>query len=176
MIKAEQLTEIGQFNSPHGIKGEISATVDADVDLPSLRCIVVEMDGLFVPFFVSTVRPKSHSSLLLTVDGINDENQASQLRGKTIYALSEECNFDDEADEAGFYAADLIGFAVKDSEGKLDGEIVDIDDTTENVLFVVEDKNFGRLLIPVVEEFISEIDEESRRMTVDLPDGFFEIF
>ncbi len=52
MIAAESLTEIGHFVKPHGINGELSAVIDRDIDIDSLRCIVVSIDGIFIPFFL----------------------------------------------------------------------------------------------------------------------------
>lgn len=177
MITIDQLTEIGKFNAPHGIHGEIAATIDFDVDLAALHCIVVEMDGIFVPFFINTLRPRNHASLLLTIDGITDEKQASELTNKLIYALSEEFPEDEEEiiDDDGFFAADLIGFDVKDVDEKLAGKIVDIDDSTENVLFIVDSDDDKRILIPVADEYIEAIDAANRLLTVNLPDGFLDI-
>ena len=58
MITPDILTSIGTFFKPHGIKGEISATLDYDIDPSELRCIVLEIDGIIVPFFVDSRRPK----------------------------------------------------------------------------------------------------------------------
>ncbi|MDE6415571.1 MAG: 16S rRNA processing protein RimM, partial [Duncaniella sp.] len=71
MISSESIIEIATFNKPHGVNGELSVTLDDDIDFMQLRCIVVEMDGIFVPFFVKSVRPRGASSVLLSVDGIN---------------------------------------------------------------------------------------------------------
>ena len=45
MILRTEITEAGVFNKPHGIKGEVSATLDIDIDLAQVRCIVMEVEG-----------------------------------------------------------------------------------------------------------------------------------
>ena len=46
MIKQDEIFKIGHFNKTHGIKGEISATIDCDYELlKALPCIIVEIDG-----------------------------------------------------------------------------------------------------------------------------------
>lgn len=50
MITRGMLTPAGEFNKPHGIKGEISASFDPRVDVGALKCVVAEVNGLFVPF------------------------------------------------------------------------------------------------------------------------------
>ena len=57
MIRRDELIQIGQFNKPHGIEGEITASVNYDFDdLSAFSCLIVEIDGIFVPFFVTNVR------------------------------------------------------------------------------------------------------------------------
>jgi 16S rRNA processing protein RimM len=88
MITRDELISIGHYNKPHGVAGEISATVDVDFDvLRSLSCLVSEVDGIFVPFFVNACRPKSGQTVLLTIDGINNETEATLLVNADIYAL-----------------------------------------------------------------------------------------
>lgn len=177
MIKQDQLIDIGTFNHPHGINGELSAIIDQGVNLADLRCIVVSMDGIFVPFFISTVRPRGTNSLLLTIDGIRNEKEAATLANKTIYALKEEYTPDDPDEEEtdGLYASDLIGFRINDLSGQLSGEISGVDDSTENVLFIISDPSGKNLLIPVADEYIESIDIENHTVTFSLPDGFLDI-
>lgn len=177
MITNDQIIEIGTFTHPHGINGEICATFDIDVNPLDLKCIVVNVEGIFVPFFISTVRPRGANSLLLTLDGINNETEASAFSKKAIYALKTDRDDCEEADEEadGFYAEDLIGFAIHDTDGRLQGVISDIDDTTENILFLVTDQNDNELMIPVADEYIEEIDPENRSVVVRLPEGLLEM-
>ena len=48
---------------------------------------------------------------------------------------------------------------------------MDIDDSTENVLFVVEDAEEREVLIPIAEEFIDGIDHDGQRIYMNLPIG-----
>ena len=59
MILRDELIAIGRYNKPHGVAGEISATIDVDIDtLKELSCLVSDIDGIFVPFFVNSCRPR----------------------------------------------------------------------------------------------------------------------
>ena len=70
MITREELIAIGHYNKPHGVAGEISATIDVDADaLRELSCLVSEVDGIYVPFFINSCRSKSSETVLLTIDG-----------------------------------------------------------------------------------------------------------
>ena len=88
MITRDELISIGHYNKPHGVAGEISASVDVDIDLlQGLSCLVSDMDGIYVPFFVNSCRPKSVETVLLNIDGVNNEVEASKLVNHEIYAL-----------------------------------------------------------------------------------------
>ena len=51
MISKEQLIQIGHSLKPHGVKGEITMMLDIS-DISSLSCIIMCIDGIFVPFFI----------------------------------------------------------------------------------------------------------------------------
>lgn len=176
MIKREELVEIGSFNKPHGINGEINATIDNGIDFSELRCIVLDIDGIFVPFFVESFRSRGIDSYLLTIDGIENEDVAMAFSKKTIYALKEDCmNLDIHDDGDGMYAEDFIGYTVADVDNSVIGKIVDIDDSTDNILFIVEKNDGNNAYVPVADEFIIDIDTENVIVTMSLPEGLFDL-
>ncbi|MBD5258203.1 MAG: 16S rRNA processing protein RimM [Barnesiella sp.] len=177
MITDNQITEIGRFNQPHGIKGELNALIDEGVALDELSCIVLDMDGIYVPFFMTGLRQRGAMLYLVSIDGITDEQKAATLANKTIYALADEVEQEEDTDgDDGFYAEDFIGFTIQSADGNLKGTITDIDDATDNVLFIVTtDNSDKKYLIPVADEFITAIDVDNRSLTVDLPEGLLEI-
>lgn len=171
MITKEQVYIIGQITKPHGLKGELSMNFDDDifdrVDCPYLIC---EVDGLLVPFFIEEYRFKTDSSALIKFIDIDSAEQAQQLVGSTVYF---ENKFIEEGDEEEVSLNYFIGFDIKDGEA-LVGTITDIDDQTENWLFVVE-RDGNELLIPAHEEFITDIDHQNRTITMDLPNGLIDL-
>lgn len=174
MITEDMIAEIGRFGQPHGIKGELNASLDVAPD--SISCLICDVNGIFVPFFISSFRSRGPHSQLLTIDGINNEVEAALLKNHIIYGLKEEVHTeDDETDsDAGFYAEDLIGYTIADTEGALTGKITDVDDSTDNVLFLAETPQ-GEVLIPVTDEFITDIDTDNKIITFDLPDGILNL-
>lgn len=176
MIRQDELIEVGHIVKPHGINGELSVTLDEpDVDLSELKCIVLDIDGLFVPFFVESVRSRGAASVLVTIDGISDEKQAAPLGGKTVWALRDDLDFDDDAESDGFYAEDFIGYSLTDVEKGEIGLINAINDVTDNVLFIVDRPDGSEVFVPVAEEFFREIDTENKRILMELPTGLLEL-
>ena len=135
MITRGMLTPAGEFNKPHGIKGEISASFDPRVDVGALKCVVAEVNGLFVPFFIDAIRSRGADAVLLTIDGITDENEAKLLSRKPLYLLNGDAALAADDEDDGFYAEDLVGFSALDEDGAVIGKIAGVDSTTANVLF-----------------------------------------
>jgi 16S rRNA processing protein RimM len=176
MITREELIAIGHYNKPHGVAGELSATVDVEIDvLGALSCLVSEMDGIYVPFFVNSLRPKTSETVLLTIDGINSEQEAARLVNHDIYALKREFRQEsDDADADGYPLDYFIGFELQDSDGTRVGEIVQVDEQTENAIFIVDDGE-GELLLPASDDLIVEFDLDKKVMVMDLPEGILDL-
>ncbi|MBD5214469.1 MAG: 16S rRNA processing protein RimM [Bacteroidales bacterium] len=175
MITRTELTEIGSITKTHGINGELNVIIPVDVDLESLSCAVIDIDGIFVPFFMTGVRQKGADGYLIKLDGVTTEEEAVEFRGKTLYALSREVESEEGGDaDNGLYADDLIGYKACSLDGLLQGEIIDLDTSTENILFIIERPEGNTCLVPVVDEFISDIDSDNKIVTFDLPDGLID--
>lgn len=168
MIKLSEIAEIGRFNKPHGIKGEISVSVDGNIDLDDVKCIIVRIEGIFVPFFINSVRPKTADTSLITIDGIDSEEKAQELTNRDIYILRSDLP-EEETDEDGLYASDLIGYEINDVTSGEIGVIEDINDSTQNILFIVRTPEGKELYIPVAEEFILSVDPDNGIVKTDIP-------
>ncbi len=172
MKKAEELTVIGQFSKPHGIHGELSAETDLDEkSLKELPCIFVDFDGLKVPFFISSIRPKGKETILISIDGIDNEKDALAFSRKEFYAEKE---YIAEEDDDIVYLQDMKGYSVYD-DGTLLGTVSDIDDSTANVLFVIDCPDGSSLLAPASEDMIEKIDTVEHVIVMNLPQGLVDL-
>ena len=169
MIKREDVYKIGRLGKAHGVKGEVSFQFDDDIfDTTDADYLILEIDGILVPFFMEEYRFRSDSLALVKFCDVDTQQRASELTGCDVYfprALAE------EAGEAPSLAG-LVGFdLVEASTGKAIGRIASIDDQTLNILFELED---GRL-IPASADLIHNIDTEHQQIIMDIPEGLLEI-
>ncbi len=174
MIHDNELNEIGKLLRPHGINGEIVMLLTKDVDVSELSCIILNIDGINVPFYPVGIRTKSHETDLISIDGVTNETAAMQLCGHSVFALQSELSFAVSDPKEGMYATDLIGYSVKANGEKL-GNIVAIDDTTANCLFVIEKKGGSTCLIPIADEFIDDINPDIRCISMTVPEALLEL-
>ena len=176
MITRDELIVIGHYNKTHGVVGEISATLDVDLDvLQGLSCLVSEMDGIYVPFFVNACRPKSSETVLLMIDGIESEMDAAKLVNCDIYALKREFRQESEDNDADGYPLDyFIGFELIQDGGDTVGEIIGVDDSTENAIFIVDCQG-QELMVPANDDLIVEFDLDKKTILMDLPQGLLDL-
>ena len=55
------------------------------------------------------------------------------------------------------------------------GEIIDIEDRTDNILFIVKTPKKEKIFVPAVDDLIEEIDTEGNVIYMNLPIGLIEI-
>jgi len=178
MIKEEQLIEIGTILKLHGLKGEMNVAVRNAVfdDVKKCPYLVVQIDGIYVPFFIESYRWKGNTTMLLKFEDIDTLEKAGEFCGLLLY-FDRRCF---SAKEAKAYDAQveedkgLIGYHVEDvTLGDL-GEITDINDMTANILFIV-DHDGEELMIPAAEDLIRNIDDETKVILMDLPAGLVNL-
>lgn len=172
MICADDVFKIGRFIKPHGIKGEINFSFDNDVfDRVDCPYLIASIDGIFVPFFVKEYRFKGGDSALITLEDVTTDLQAKRFSGIDVYFPRK---YFDENEEVEYSLEYFRGFDVIDQNVGEIGTITDVDDSTLNILFLLEDKTGAEVIIPASEDFMTNIDPDKKILYVNLPEGLFE--
>ena len=171
MIKKEEVFKIGIINKPHGVKGEVSFTFTDDIFDRVEDCdyLVLLLDGILVPFFIEEYRFRSDYVALVKFEGIDSTEKARTLTNVEVYYP---VKFMDDQEEISSWNY-FIGFRVEDIHHGCLGTVVDVDDATMNVLFVIENGD-EEVLLPAHEEFILDIDRKKKILKVDIPDGLLD--
>lgn len=169
MIRQEEVYKIGKLGKTHGVKGEISFLFDDDVfDRMDADYLILEIDGILVPFFIEEYRFKTDSNALMKFDGIDTQERARELTGCDVYFRRDIADEDSEH----LSWAELIGYTLIDAaSGAEVGIIASVDDSTINILFELED---GKL-IPASEELITNVDTSKHQIAINLPEGILEL-
>ena len=172
MILKSDVFPIGQVTKPHGVNGEMSFSFSSDVfDSEDIPYFIFEMQGILVPFFLDEYRFKSNSTGLLKLEDVTSDEQAREFSGLTIYLPKK---YLDKVEDAEIELDYFAGFTLIDAEKGNLGVISEVDQTTDNVLFVIPTKN-DELLIPAGEEYIEEIDHDKKIIYVRLPEGLLDL-
>ena len=169
MIKREDVYKIGRLGKAHGVKGEVSFQFTDDIfDSVDADYLVLDVDGILVPFFMEEYRFRNDSVCLVKFCDVDTQQRAQELTGCDVYfprALAE------EAEETPSLSS-LVGFKIVSvPDGSTIGTIAAIDDTTQNILFELEDGT----LIPASDELIENIDVNKKEIIMNIPEGLLDI-
>lgn len=156
----------------HGVKGELNVALtdmaEPELDFAPGACLIAEIEGLDVPFFIKGSRARGADSLLLQFDEVQTDAEAAALQGLTLYALTAPAELEVDPDD--LTAGALVGYDVV-ADGQNLGTIADLQELTPGQWFFIVDER----MIPAVDEFILEIDPEQRVVTMELPEGLTEL-
>lgn len=169
MISREDILWVGHTQKPYGIRGEIMVLFQkaeyADIDA---EYYFLEIDGIPVPFFVEEFTFATDVSARVKFEDVNDEKTASRYVNLEVFLPREAVNAVHMPDSDDWES--FVGYTIVDQHGNTLGIIREVDSTTLNVLFIVQQEE-RELLIPAAEDFIVAIDAEKKILEMFLPEG-----
>ena len=138
-------------------------------DLNLKEPVFIVFDGLPVPFFIESLKPKGTSKALLRLTGVRSLRDAEELSGMEILARRSSLNGENDEDEE-LSVEDLIGWSLLGKDGVKVGEITDFEPIPGNTCLYVETDG-DTVMVPLHDDLIIDVDEESQTLTLDLPEG-----
>lgn len=172
MIKQNEVFYIGKISKFRGICGEIELLFTDDVfDRGEAPYLVIDMNGILVPFFWEEYRFKNSDTAIFKFEDINDENAAKKLVGHSVFYPKK---FNVEADTDNAHLSSwkaFTGFDVYDTCNRHLGTIDSVDDTTDNILIYLQTPDGDELVLPLHEDFIEDYSMTQRTMCLALPEG-----
>ena len=141
----------------------------APEDLNQKEPVFITFDGLPVPFFIESFSKKGTSRALVRITGVKSLQDAEEIVGKEIFAGQKGIN-EYESEDDGLTVDDLIGWTLLDADNEKVGEITDYEDIPGNTCLYVETKD-GQVMIPLHEDLILSVDEDSESISVAIPEG-----
>lgn len=158
--------EIGGIARAHGIRGEV-VIVTHDPDSETLGSVEsIWIDG--VERRILGARD-TQRGWLIQLAGVETRNDAEALRGKPVEVARDAL----ELDEDDVILHDMVGCKVVLVDGTPWGEIAAIEIAPLQDRLVIHDGEIERML-PLVDEFVKQIDLEAGIVTVDPPVGLPE--
>lgn len=165
-----EVFRIGRIGKPHGVKGELTMHIDDDVfDRIDADYVVLDVDGILVPFFFDEYRFRTDETLLVKFTDIDTTDEARRLTGCDVYF---ERRLSPSNEGSTLSWAEMVGFSVYDENSRETvGHVKNFDLSTINTLIEVVTPDGGELLIPVADEIVGHVDVEKRQIIVALPEG-----
>ncbi len=147
-----------------------------DTDEPeiyeNIDAVFVNLRNNLIPFFVEDSKLHKSDLLRLKFEDVNSESEAEHLLKSELYLPLELLP---KLEGNKFYFHEIIGYKVIDSNFGEVGNIVSINDSTAQSLFVI-DKNGIEILLPMNDDFIQKVDRDQNVINVTMPEGLIDLY
>ncbi len=150
----------------HGLRGQITVTYETDWPERFLKLQRIFVGDNNLPIGVSAVRLTPRHALL-TLVGVENRNEAEQMRGAWVKVPAAEAV---ALGEGEFFVHQIVGLTVVAENGDVLGQVRDVLFTGANDVYVVQTEN-GELLLPAVEDVIRKVNLDDGRLIVRVPLG-----
>ncbi len=170
----ETYIAVGKLLKPHKLAGAfrfmLSRNLKSNKKLP--KHFMVLQKGAYLPYFVHEVELTGFNEGLLKLEEINTPEQARSFAGQELYLTEKEVNtyFTKDAETLDF----LVGYVVLNEEKVELGKITEIMETPAQVLATIL-HNGREVMIPLVDDFIVDINKRRKVIAVNLPEGLLDL-
>ena len=171
-MKKEDCYFLGKITRTHGLQGNVVLKLDTDQPelYNKLEGIFVEINGLLVPFFVE--KQQWHKTDKIISFKNATESMAEQTVGKNVFLPLSTLP---ELKGKQFYYHEVITFEILDENGTLCGVIKEVNDQTAQHYFVLN-LSGKEVIIPIIKDWILEVNREKKQITMQLPEGLLDVF
>lgn len=175
MLRKEDFEVIGYAGRTHGVSGELSCKLNVELgelfESTDSLFLMVEEEGLLIPYRVMGLRSKSGDIDLIHFTGITTREEAEQLSGRNIW-LSREYIADELQSSDPYEYSRYKGYFVYDSQAPdvCIGQIESVDDSTLNSLLYIN-RGDDELILPIAKELLASYHDEERKLYLHIPLG-----
>jgi len=176
MIDLADYILLGTITKTHGIKGQVVLLLHnlSYDNIIKMESVLIEIDGLPVPFFIEEVEEKAPNTLLLKFEDLRSEESAKELTSCRLFISKNMIRVDDKPGNI-YQLSLLTGYTVVDKESGNIGKLMDILDIEMNPLLRILNKR-REILIPFQPEFITGIDKKNNILYISAPSGLIKLF
>ena len=173
-MRKEECFYLGKIVRKHSFKGEV--VIKLDTDEPALyqkmESVFVEHGKDLIPFFIEESLLQKGNQLRVRFESVDTEQDADAIMNSGIFLP---LTFLPKLTGNKFYFHEIMEFTAVDLEYGDFGIIKGINDTTAQPLFEILNDGV-EILIPMIDEFIKEIDRKGKRVVLQTPPGLIEMY
>mgnify|MGYP006365126737 FL=1 len=157
------MLRIAKVLKSNGVDGDVLVSAP-DVALEDLQGpVLIDFDGLPAPFFIESCSRKGTGKYVIHLTDVCNLEDAEELVGR--FLMSDEVEEEDDA------VQDFTGWKVL-NRGDYIGTVTDYEPIPGNLcLYLKPAEDADEIIIPLHEDLIISIDEDSLTLNLNLPDG-----
>ena len=165
------LVQIGKISGLHGFDGSLKIELDDQIsilkNIPQKEPYFIQIDDYSVPFFIDKTQ---YSDTLLRVKFSSIQNETEAKKYINCFVYLAEKYVESDLDDVNW----LLGFEVFDEEKNLLGEITHVQASDFQIMMSVKNPE-KEYLIPLVEDWIEIVDENAKKIILNLPEGILDL-
>jgi 16S rRNA processing protein RimM len=164
---------LGKITKKNGLKGELVVYLDTDEPerYYSMESVFFDLGGEPIPFFVKEIKIKNNNQLIVLFQNIDNDSSLQYVNTDLYLPLSVLPKLSGNK----FYYHEIKGFIVIDENKGNIGVCNDVlDYTHQAIMQIFSDK--GEILIPIVDDFIKNIDREKCYIEIISPPGLIDLY
>lgn len=162
-----ELKILGYFSKTKGIKGELILKTDELFEIDEVKALFTESGGSMAPHFIEKIA-ENNTGITVKFDSVNSVEAAKTFVGKKVFIEEKYLIFEEEDH-------DWVGFELIDKKYGSLGRIISVDDNGAQLLVQLNYQNKD-IVLPLVEELISELDTDSKKIRYNSPEGLIEMY
>ena len=157
------MLRIAKVLKSNGVDGDVLVSAP-DVALEDLQGpVLIDFDGLPAPFFIESCTRRGSGKYIIHLTDVCNLEDAEELVGRFLWS--------DEVEEDDDEAQDFTGWKVL-NRGDYIGTVTDYEPIPGNLcLYLKPAEDADEIIIPLHEDLIISIDEESLTLNLKPPDG-----
>ena len=168
---AKKYVKIGNLLKPVGTRGEIKTDIPDEFleDFVNAAHVFILINGSYVPYFIESVRETNQ--ILVKFEDMDDPEEASTVSQKDIFMEEKNITSTEFANQKD--KEQLLDYTIISNRENI-GTIIAVEIFPQQIMAVVQ-KDSKPFYLPLVDQFIVEINEEDKIIYMDLPDGILDI-
>jgi 16S rRNA processing protein RimM len=167
---------IGYTQKSHGLKGELKMHIEPKYleDFLKNERVYVDVKGIKIPYFIEQLR--GTTDLIVQLEDVRDRDAAIALQSRDLYLKSTDLipEHKRELDVVQSAYAHLAGYTIIDAHSGTLGAIEQVLDMPQQEMAVIQYKG-KEVFIPLIPQFVRQIDETRKEVLTDLPEGLLDV-
>lgn len=172
-----ELVPVGYFTKAHGIRGEVVMVLEAEsAEILSSGLFARPRHGGEYKALRVTGMRRHHGNLLISLEGVNNRNEADLLRSHTVFVPEASLP---PLDEDEIYLKDLPGLTVfvREESGERElGVIREASAPAGQDIWTIITGDGKEILFPAVEDFVLAIEPDKGRALISPPPGLLDLY
>lgn len=174
MLNRDDTFYVGYIKRTHGQSSELELVLDVDnpSSYLSKKSFLLDLNKQLVPFFVEYIR-QTPNTFIIKFLNTDSSSQIPLLIGAEVYLPLSELPV--LKGKKKFYFHEIIGFSVIDKRlGNL-GNVKEVMDHLKQPVMVIS-AGEKEILIPIIDEFLIEVNRDTKEILVNTPEGLIDIY